>query len=275
MFVGVTHGIDMLTCDNQSSRVISVDDDVDSLSVCDNLIYTLIFKPENDSSGSWSVRVYGSDYQLVRSWRHSERLSLFNQLAVRKDSVFVPDRESKTIVQYSLTGEVERRIPCHVLKDAVARLCATSSCRDTAIVSCGDTVSCIDVSTGDCVWSNDSLEKPTAVCCDDADRVYVAVGGKCATIHIAVLDGDTGTAVLLLFTLSETICRCTEMLFAVDSMSDLSTGSEVRIHIASQCCRFLVLSNISLCWRCASSFCILVVKFMLTAEVYDSLKNLN
>ena len=196
MFVGVTHGIDMLTCDNQSSRVISVDDDVDSLSVCDNLIYTLIFKPENDSSGSWSIRVYGSDYQLVRSWRHSERLSLFNQLAVRKDSVFVPDRESKTIVQYSLTGEVERRIPCPILNNAVVWLCVTSSYRDAVIVSCDGTVSCIDVSTGHCVWSTDSLEKPSAVCSDDADRVYAAFGGWSGTTPISVLDRDTGKSVL-------------------------------------------------------------------------------
>ena len=125
MYAGVSHGIDMLTRDNQLSRVISVDDHVNSVSFCDNLIYVLAFSFESDSI--WSVRVYDSDYQLVQSWRHSERLNVFNKLAVRKDSVIIPDRSDKTIVQYSLTGEEKRRIPCDLLKEAQTWLCVMSS----------------------------------------------------------------------------------------------------------------------------------------------------
>ena len=63
------------------------------------------------------------------------------------------------------------------------------------IVSRDGIVSCIDVSTGDCVWSNDSQEQPRAVCCDNADRVYVAVGGWSEKIQITVLNGHTGKTV--------------------------------------------------------------------------------
>ena len=191
-YVGVRSGVDRVTRDGHSSRVISVDGRICSVSVNDGVIYALV----DESGGDWTVKVYDSECQPIRSWTHDAGHDYINQLAVRKDSVLIPHIVGKTIVQYSLTGEVERRIPCHILKNAATWLCVMSSLPDTVVVSCGGTVSCIDLSTGDCVWSTDSLERPIAVCCGDADRVYVAVGGKCATIHITLLDGDTGEAAL-------------------------------------------------------------------------------
>ena len=188
IYVAGISGVDRVTRDGQSFRVISVDRFVHNVSVTDGVIYALV----RERAGGWSVRVYDSDYRPTRSWRHSERSGCFNQMAVRKDSVLVPDGDSKTIIQYSLTGEVERRIPCPILNNTYTWLCLMSSRPDSVIVSCDDTVSCIDLSTGDCVWSTVNLEKPRAVCCDDADRVYVAVCRESDTIEIAVLDGDTG-----------------------------------------------------------------------------------
>ena len=107
----VRDGIDLVTSDGVSPRVISVEGYVSSVSVCDDLIYTLVHH------SSWSVRVYDSDYQLIGSWRHEESNVYFNQLVVRKDSVLVPHRGSQTIIQYGLTGEVERRIPFIMLKN--------------------------------------------------------------------------------------------------------------------------------------------------------------
>ena len=179
VYVGGIGGVDRVRGHGRSSRVISVDSRVRSVSVHGGVIYTLVY---NIIDSDWSVRVYDSKYQLMQSWRHNEDGHRINQLVVRKDSVLVPDRDSKTITEYSLTGEVEGRIPCPVLRDDYTWLCTMSSCRDAVIVSCDDMVSCIDVSTGDCVWSTVSLEKPRAVCCDDADRVYVAVGGYSDTI---------------------------------------------------------------------------------------------
>ena len=197
VYVGGSNGVDRVTSDGQSSHVISVYGNFWSVSVNDGVIYALVCNRDD-----WSVRVYGSDYQLIQLWRHSQRVfnCVFNQLAVTKDSVLVPDRGSQTIIQYSLTGEAERRIPCPVLTDDYTWLCVMSPRRDAVIVSCDDTVSCIDLSTGDCVWSTASLEKTTAVCCDDADRVYVAVGGSSDTIQIAVLDGDTGKTAFTYYT---------------------------------------------------------------------------
>ena len=190
-YLGVRGGIDLVTSDGVSPRVISVEGYVSSVSVCDDLIYTLVHH------GSWSVRVYDSDYQLVGSWRHEKSNIYFNQLAVCKDSVLVPHRGSQTIIQYSLTGEVERRIPFIMLKNLFDSiwLCVMSSHRDTLIISNGNSVCCIDVSTGRCVWSTNSLVKPGAVCCDDAGRVYVAVRGQADAMWISVLNGDTGRTV--------------------------------------------------------------------------------
>ena len=189
IYMGVNGGADRVTRDGRSSRVISVNGHVDCVYVYDNRIYTLVYIISSD----WSVRVYNLDYNLIQLWRH-EINDNPNQLVVRKDSVLIPHRGSKTIIQYSLTGEVDKRIPCNVLNDAATWLCVMSLSCDTVILSCDDTVSCIDVGTGDCVWSTDSLEKPRAVCCDDASRAYVAVDGQLSTIRIAVLNGVTGKA---------------------------------------------------------------------------------
>mgnify|MGYP001791823094 CR=1 FL=1 len=109
IYIEVCGGVDHVTWRRgQLYHAISVEGYVDSMSVCDGLIYTLVYK-----SDSWSVRVYDSGYQLsamIWSLIGNERL------VVRNDSVHVPDRDDKTIIQYSLTGEVERRIPCHVLR---------------------------------------------------------------------------------------------------------------------------------------------------------------
>ena len=191
-YAGVLGGVGIWTPDDLTSCVISVEGHVWTVSVNNSMIYTLVYK----SSDGWSVKVYDSDYWLIRSWKHSRRCNGINQLVVRKDSVFVPDGDSSIIIQYSFTGEVERRIPCLTLKCTHTRLSVRSSPCDAVIVSCSDTVCCIDMSTGDCVWSTDSMEEPTAVCCDNADRVYVAVGGYSDTIQITVLDGDTGKAML-------------------------------------------------------------------------------
>ena len=70
-----------------------------------------------------------------------------------------------------------------------------SSHRDALIMSNSNTVCCIDMSTGHCVWSTNSLVKPGAVCCDNAGRVYVAVRGQADAMRISVLDGDTGRTI--------------------------------------------------------------------------------
>ena len=142
----------------ESFRVSSVDGYALCVSVCNDQIYTLIHERKNRS-----VRVYDSDYRLIWSWRHYARCTAVNQLAVRKETVLVADRDSKTIIQYSLTAEVERRIPCPILSTAQTWLCVMPSRHDAVIVSCNGTVSCIDMSTGHSIWSADSLEGPRAI----------------------------------------------------------------------------------------------------------------
>ena len=117
-YVGLIGGVDRVRSDGHSSHVTSVDGEVCSVSVNDGLIYT----PVSMTDG-WSVRVYDSNYQLIRLWRHNEDCRLISQLVVKKDSVLVPDRDCRTIVQYSLTGEVKRLIPCLELICVATWLC--------------------------------------------------------------------------------------------------------------------------------------------------------
>ena len=187
IYVGIEGGVDLVPTDGETSRVISIIHDVNSVCLYDNEIYVLVF-----GSDGWSVRVYDSDYQLSESWGHNDRCEVFNQMVVRDERVLVPNRDRKTIVLYGLAGEVERSIPCFRLTDADTWLCGSSPCHNAVIVSCDGTVSRIEVSTGHCVWSTDSLERPTAVCCDGDDRGYVSVGGYINALQIAVLRFKTG-----------------------------------------------------------------------------------
>ena len=91
------------------------------------------------------------NYQLMSVWISRDPSREYLQLVVRKDSILVPDRDSKTIIQYSLAGEVERRIPCLRLNDAATWLHVMSPRCDVVIVSCDDTLSCINVGTEDYV----------------------------------------------------------------------------------------------------------------------------
>ena len=215
IYVGVEGGVDLVTRDGELSRVISSIHSVNSVCLYYDEIYTLTFTRMTFSTtdlknGRWSVGVYDSDYQLSEVWVHKDQCDGFNQLAVREESVLVPHRDSKTIIEYSLDGEEERRIPCPMLKDTGTWMCGMSSSRgDAVIVSSGYTVSCIEVSAGQCAWSTDSLEEPRAVCCDDAGRIYVAVGGYSDTLLIAVLSGKTGK------TASFPACACQHLLVSV------------------------------------------------------------
>ena len=197
IYMGVEGGVDLVTPDGLSSRIISLNHDVYSVCLYAGEIYALVYM--NDG---WGIRVYGSDYHMIRSWKHKDRCGCDNQLVVKMDSVLVPAINSKTITQYSLTGELKKTIHCHMLQDANTWLCVRKKGLDTVTVSCSNTVSCIDVSTGTSLWSTSKLEKPTAVCCDDDNRVYVAVGGHSDRVKIAVLDGDKGRAVILLVSAS-------------------------------------------------------------------------
>ena len=199
IYVGFEGGVGLVTRDGEMSRVMSTRHNVHSVCLYDNEIYALVFK-----SDGWSVRVYNLTYQLSDSWRHDERCEGSNQLVVRDNCVLIPNRDRKTIIQYSLAGEVKRLIACLVLKDADTWFCVTPSHCDTMIVSCDDAVSCIDAGTGLYLWSTANLEKPTAVCCDDDDRVWVAVAGYSDTLQIAVLNCKTGETVSFL----AGVCLC-------------------------------------------------------------------
>lgn len=182
-------GVDRISGDGQLSQVIPESDlniYVEGVCVHDNLLYTLV-----DVLSEWSVRIYDSDYHLILKWPHIDSVRKTNQLIVQQDCVLIPNRDSKTLIEYNLAGQILRQVPCHILKDDNTCLCATST-YDTVVVTCGSVVCCINMTTGVCKWTNNSLNRPTAICSDEAGRLYVAEYGEPNTTRIAILDGETG-----------------------------------------------------------------------------------
>ena len=90
VYVGVDGGLNRVAKDGQSSRVILLDGIVWNSRVHDGMIYTMV-----SNSDSWSVRVYSSDYRLVRSWRHSE--------AKNVDEMFCQLEVGKTVYSYLIS----------------------------------------------------------------------------------------------------------------------------------------------------------------------------
>lgn len=141
----------------------------------------------------WRVEVYDSNADRVAKWEHSEGgwSSQSNNLLVLGDSVFVPDRESKVIVEYSLTGQVKAKLKSPTLQKTDVALCFLSH-ENTMIVKIGKKISKMDIRTG----GSDSIihiEHSTVrgISHDKGGRIYTAVIGFNNDLKTFLLDAET------------------------------------------------------------------------------------
>ena len=97
LYVGVDGGVDLISKQSQLFRITSVEEKVYSIDFDNNnMMYTL-----SKQRQQWDIKVYDSTHKRIASWKHSEKgsTSSSNSLLVAQDSVFVPDRDSKVIVE--------------------------------------------------------------------------------------------------------------------------------------------------------------------------------
>jgi len=135
--------------------------------------------------------VYDFSGNQVASWSHSEISSGYsNKLVIVDDQVVVPDRQSKRLTIYSLTGEVIKQVPCSLLSNSYAAICAAD--RHCVVVShyISSQVFKLDLTTEKVIWTCKNVTNPQGVSCYRSK--YILVTDQSSRTTIWILDVKTG-----------------------------------------------------------------------------------
>jgi len=137
-----------------------------SISAHNDRIYTL--------SSNSTARVHDLKGRFINSWTHADNTSYINQLAITNNQIAIPDRLNKTLVFYSLNGEVVNSLSCPLLTNTLVRMSAADN--NSVIISQCDSslVYKVDTSTGDIIWQCKDVAEPCGVTCYRDDFVLVA-----------------------------------------------------------------------------------------------------
>jgi len=159
-YAGCYGGVDRIDENNKVTKsFISIKgSDVKSISVHNDQIYTL--------SSDSTVRVHDLKGKTITSWTHTDnKLKWVNQLAIINNQVSIPDRLNKTLVFYSLNGEVVNTLPCPLLTDTI--VCLSAADNNSIIISQRNSslVYKVDTSTDDIIWQCKEVAKPLGITC--------------------------------------------------------------------------------------------------------------
>ena len=187
VYVGTQEGVRIITTYGGSHAVISTNTCVYRVGVSGDDICTL--RSKNDEL--WIVDLYDTDYRLTRSWEYKKKLGgyITAQMALRKESVLISD--GRTITEYKLNGRVKREVSYEEIQHFLLSLCAMLRSDDVIGVDGKNRLHRLNFIARRCVWSKGMDQQP-AVCCDETDRVFVAVKHESGEIAVAVLDSNTG-----------------------------------------------------------------------------------
>jgi len=167
-YAGCAGGVDRIDENNKVTKsFISIKvSRVKSISVHNDRIYTL--------SSDSTVRVHDLKGKTITSWTHADKLGSRNQLVIINNQIAIPDRQNKTLVFYSLNGEVVNTLPCSLLTNASVRLSAADN--NSIIISQrhSSLVYKVDTSSGDIIWQCKDLARPCGVTCYRDEFVLVA-----------------------------------------------------------------------------------------------------
>jgi len=168
-YAGCRGGVDWIDENNKVTKLfISVNGrNVWSISVHNDRIYTL----STDST----VRVHDLEGRSITSWTHVDnKLLWINQLVIINNQIAIPDKQNKTLVFYSLNGEVVNTLPCPLLTGTLVRLSAADN--NSVIISQRDSsvVYKVDTSSGDIIWHCKEVAAPHGVTCFRDEFVLVA-----------------------------------------------------------------------------------------------------
>jgi len=180
-YVGCDGGVDRIDENNKVTKsFISLKGkEVWSISVHNDRIYTL--------SSDSTVRVHDLKRKTITSWRHKARLAWINQLAIINNQIAISGRLNKTLVFYSLNGEVVNTLPCPLLTNTDVHLSAADN--NSIIISQPNSslVYKVDTSSGDIIWQCKDVTKPYGVTCYRDEFVLVADGTKPTQLFVLSL----------------------------------------------------------------------------------------
>jgi len=176
------------------TRLVTSDGSVRAVAVYKDKLYAIT---DSSVQSSWrgkrtiiqyQVKVYTLDGTQVTSWRHSDESESQNQLTAIDDQVVIPDRGNTRITVYSLVGEVVKHIPCPLLNQYDAAICAAD--RHCVVVSNSSQVFKLDLKTEKVIWTCKDVTEPQGVTCYRSG--YIFVTNQDITTNIWILDVKTG-----------------------------------------------------------------------------------
>jgi len=185
-YAGCDEGVDKIDENNKVTKsFISIKGkEVVSISVHNDRIYTLA----TDST----VRVHDLEGTSITRWTHTEKLNWTCQFAIINNQIAIPDRLNKTLVFYSLNGEVVNTLPCPLL--TVAAVCLSAADNNSVIISQPDSslVYRVDNSSGDILWQCKDVAQPHGVTCYRDEFVLVADDTEPTTLCVLSLHTGCG-----------------------------------------------------------------------------------
>ena len=128
--------------------------------------------------------------QLLRSWKHESSGMEINKLRVLNDKVIIPNMRLPSLTVYSLKGELIKQITIPFLSTGYKALAV---CGDNSVIlsdSGANSVSRINIETGEVVWTSKHVQRPQGVVC--YRNSYVMVTNANTDTRIWILDIHKG-----------------------------------------------------------------------------------
>jgi len=170
-----------------SKFFVSVTKNVNGVAACTNQLYALVFV--SDRNPRWAVHVYDLTGKQVTSWSHHDSSDYVNKLAIVGDQIVVPDRHSKRLTIYSLTGEVIKHVPCSLLSsNSNTAICAAD--RHCVVVSDwgSSQVFKLDLTTKKVIWTCKDVPGPEGVTCYRSKYILLTNYSSKTTIRILYVE---------------------------------------------------------------------------------------
>lgn len=181
--------IHSLDINNLTTKIIKksfIADAVNGMTGCNNEIYLLHY------GNPWRIFVCDLNGKLLRQWDHHDSSKKNNLLSVVGDRIVVRNCGKRTVSVYTLLGEVIREIPFNSDGDTKG-ICPVKA--DRVAISVNSTVSLINISSGQVVWTSAAVKEPRSVVCYRDSRILV--GGKDG--EVSELDCNTGEYCTVLY----------------------------------------------------------------------------
>lgn len=164
---------------------------VDSVAVYKDKLYVLGSKAETVAY-SRAVKVYCLiNEEFIKSWPHSDSGDYlrYNKMTFVSDQLVIPDRQNKKLIVYSLTGEIQKRIDCPLLREEHVSICAVDD-HSVVVSDCESfKVFRMNISSGEVEWTSEHVDYPEGIA---YYRGKVLVTNPSTTTRFWILDGKTG-----------------------------------------------------------------------------------